>query len=61
MSRSGIADMLHRLGLRWKRTTYVLAKANKEKQQAFVHQVEMIKKTLWTKIRYCLHQTRPMF
>ncbi|MED0757571.1 winged helix-turn-helix domain-containing protein, partial [Aneurinibacillus thermoaerophilus] len=53
--------MLHRLGLRWKRTTYVLAKANKEKQQAFVHQVEMIKKTLWTKIRYCLHQTRPMF
>ncbi len=45
MSRSGIADMLHRLGLRWKRTTYVLAKANKEKQQAFVHQVEMIKKT----------------
>lgn len=45
MSRSGIADMLHRLELRWKRTTYVLAKANKEKQQAFVHQVEMIKKT----------------
>ncbi|WP_236781945.1 winged helix-turn-helix domain-containing protein [Aneurinibacillus sp. XH2] len=29
MSRSGIADMLHRLGLRWKRTTYVLAKATK--------------------------------
>ncbi len=45
MSRSGITDMLHRLGFRWKRTTYILAKANKEKQQAFVHQLEVIKKT----------------
>jgi transposase len=44
MSRSGITDMLHRLGFCWKRTTYVLAKANKEKQQAFVHQLEAIKK-----------------
>jgi transposase len=45
MSRSGITDMLHRLGFRWKRTTYILAKANKEKQQEFIHQLEMIKKT----------------
>lgn len=45
MSRPGIRDMLIRMGFRWKRTTYVLAKANPEKQQAFLHQLETIKKT----------------
>ncbi|WP_146810883.1 winged helix-turn-helix domain-containing protein [Aneurinibacillus danicus] len=36
--------MLIRMGFRWKRTTYVLAKTNSEKQQAFLRQLEVIKK-----------------
>lgn len=45
MSRSGITDLLHRLNLRYTRPTYTLAKANKEKQEAFVQQMDWIKKT----------------
>ncbi|MED0894649.1 winged helix-turn-helix domain-containing protein [Aneurinibacillus migulanus] len=45
MSQSGITDLLHRLHLRYTRPTYTLAKANKEKQEAFVQQMNWIKKT----------------
>ncbi|WP_338078367.1 winged helix-turn-helix domain-containing protein [Aneurinibacillus aneurinilyticus] len=44
MSRSGITDLLHRLNLRYTRPTYTLVKANKEKQEAFVQQMDWIKK-----------------
>lgn len=45
MSRQGITYMLHRMGFRYTRPTYTLKKANKTKQEAFITQLDMIKKT----------------
>jgi len=42
----GITGMLARMGLSYTRPTYVLAKADKEKQEQFVNDFETIKKTL---------------
>ncbi|GEN36880.1 winged helix-turn-helix domain-containing protein [Aneurinibacillus danicus] len=47
MSRGGITHMLHRLNLSYTRPTYILAKADQEKQARFVKQLDMIKKTLY--------------
>lgn len=44
----GITGVLDRLGLSYTRPTYVLAKADKEKQAQFVKDFEKIKKTCWT-------------
>lgn len=41
----GITKMLGRLGLSYTRPTYVLAKADKQKQEQFVQDFEKIKKT----------------
>jgi transposase len=45
MSCTGILRMLWRLRLSYTRPTYVLAKADSEKQQAFEHEINLIKKT----------------
>jgi transposase len=45
MSREGIRLMMHRLGFRYTRPTYVLIKANEQKQQHFQVELDMIKKT----------------
>jgi len=42
---SGMLDLFHRLGLSWTRPTYVLAKADPEKQEAFKDDFEEVKKT----------------
>ena len=44
----GITGILDRLGLSYTRPTYVLAKADKEKQAQFVRDFEKLKKTCWT-------------
>lgn len=44
----GITGMLDRMGLSYTRPTYVLAKADKEKQEQFVQNFEKVKKTCWT-------------
>jgi putative transposase len=44
----GITGMLDRMGLSYTRPTYVLAKANKQKQEEFVKDFEKVKKTCWT-------------
>ncbi|GEN36379.1 helix-turn-helix domain-containing protein [Aneurinibacillus danicus] len=44
MSRGGIIHMLHRLRLSYTRPTYTMVKADKEKQEAFTQQLDMIKK-----------------
>ncbi|MBN6189283.1 transposase [Aneurinibacillus sp. BA2021] len=44
MSRGGITGMLRRMGLSYTRPTYTLAKADKKKQEAFVNQMNLIKK-----------------
>jgi transposase len=44
----GITGILDRLGLSYTRPTYVLAKADKEKQAQFVKDFEKVKKTCWT-------------
>ena len=41
----GITKMLDRLGLSYTRPTYVLAKADKQKQEQFVQDFEKVKKT----------------
>ena len=41
----GITGMLGRLGLSYTRPTYVLAKADKQKQEHFVQEFETVKKT----------------
>lgn len=46
MTRTGVLRMLWRLSLRYTRPTYVLKKADPEKQRLFSHQLEWIKKTL---------------
>jgi len=44
MSHRGIAYVLHRLNLSYTRPTYVLAKADKEKQGQFKNDFEALKK-----------------
>ncbi|WP_423774909.1 winged helix-turn-helix domain-containing protein [Aneurinibacillus aneurinilyticus] len=44
MNRGGIIHMLQRLNLSYTRPTYTLAKADKEKQEAFTKQLDRIKK-----------------
>lgn len=44
----GITGMLDRMGLSYTRPTYVLAKADKQKQEQFVQDFEKVKKTCWT-------------
>jgi len=44
MSHRGIAYVLHRLNLSYTRPTYVLAKADKEKQEKFKNDFEVLKK-----------------
>ncbi|WP_407708125.1 helix-turn-helix domain-containing protein [Bacillus mycoides] len=44
MSREGIRKMLHRMNFSYTNATYVLKKANKEKQIQFQKQLDMIKK-----------------
>lgn len=46
MSHRGIAYVLHRLNLSYTRPTYVLAKADKEKQEKFKNDFEVLKKCL---------------
>lgn len=43
----GITKMLDRLGLSYTRPTYVLAKADKEKQAQFIKEFDRLKKTCW--------------
>ena len=45
MSHRGIAYVLHRLNLSYTRSTYVLEKADKEKQEQFKNDFEVLKKT----------------
>lgn len=45
ISREGIRKMLHRMNSPYTNATYVLKKANKEKQIQFQKQLDMIKKT----------------
>lgn len=44
-SKTGVRDLLHRLGMSYTRPTYVLAKADPEKQMKFKQEFETIKKT----------------
>ena len=44
----GITGMLDRMGLSYTRPTYVLTKADKQKQEEFVQAFEKIKKNFWT-------------
>lgn len=44
LSRESIRTMLHRLKLSYTRATYVLKKADKQKQQRFQNQIQVIKK-----------------
>nr|WP_277680477.1 winged helix-turn-helix domain-containing protein [Bacillus cereus] len=43
MSREGICKMLHRMNFSYTNATYILKKANKEKQIQFQKQLDMIK------------------
>ena len=45
MTREGIRMMLRRLGFRYTRPTYVLIKADKQKQENFEQELDMIKKS----------------
>lgn len=44
----GITGMLDHIGLSYTRPTYVLAKADKEKQNQFVQDFGAVKKNCWT-------------
>jgi transposase len=46
MSRSGICEMLKRWGFSYTRPTYTLKRANRQKQEAFQRELDMVKKTL---------------
>ena len=46
MTREGIRMMLRRLGFRYTRPTYVLVKADKQKQENFEQELDMIKKVM---------------
>ena len=45
MSHRGMAEVLYRLNLSYTSPTYVLAKADKEKQEKFKNDFEELKKT----------------
>jgi transposase len=45
MSRSGICEMLKRWGFSYTRPTYTLKRANRQKQEAFQRELDMVKKT----------------
>jgi len=45
----GITGLLKRLGLSYTRPTYVLAKADSQKQEKFKHDFKKVKKTCWMK------------
>ena len=44
-SRTGMRDLLYRLGFSYTRPTYSLARASQEKQEAFKEQFKTLKKT----------------
>ncbi|MFZ0447176.1 MAG: winged helix-turn-helix domain-containing protein [Bacillus sp. (in: firmicutes)] len=46
MTREGIRVMLHRLELRYTRPTYVLKKADVQKQKQFQQQIDLVKKII---------------
>lgn len=46
MSHRGMAEVLYRLNLSYTRPTYVLAKADKEKQEVFKKDFEVLKKNI---------------
>jgi transposase len=48
MSRSGIGNMLKRWGFSYTRPTYTLKRANRQKQEAFQRELDMVKKTSQT-------------
>lgn len=52
MCHKGIAVVLHRLNLSYTRPTYVLKKADKEKQEKFKNDFDTLKKT-------CQRRNRP--
>jgi transposase len=54
MSLTGILRMLWRLGLSYTRPTYVLAKADPEKQRVFRQEIDLIKKTSQRRYRASL-------
>ncbi|MGR5970560.1 IS630 family transposase [Bacillus paranthracis] len=56
MSREGIRKMLHRMNFSYTNATYVLKKANKEKQIQFQKQLDMIKKNLIDENTVLLYQ-----
>ena len=43
MSRSGICEMLKRWGFSYTRPTYTLKRANRQKQEAFQRELDMVK------------------
>lgn len=47
-SIKGITKILDRLNLSYTRPTYVLAKADKQKQEQFIQDFDKLKKTCWT-------------
>ena len=49
MSRGGIGHMLKRWGFSYTRPTYTLKRADKKKQEAFIQQLDALKKTLQMK------------
>lgn len=49
MSRGGVGHMLKRWGFSYTRPTYTLKRANKAKQEAFIQQLDTLKKTPQTK------------
>lgn len=56
----GITAMLHRLGMSYTRPTYVLAKADKEKQEQFKEDFEDIRKLLNGEIQHILFEAESM-
>lgn len=46
-SIKGVTKILKRMGLSYTRPTYVLAKADKQKQEQFIQDFEKVKKNCW--------------
>lgn len=57
MCRTGVLRMLYRMFFCYHRLNYQLAKANVEKQQAFIQQVDRIK-NCWMRIPYYYRRMR---
>nr|WP_256656448.1 IS630 family transposase [Turicibacter bilis] len=55
-SRTGMRDLLYRLGFSYTRPTYSLARASKEKQEAFKEQFETLKKLMTREFGHLLLQ-----